>query len=673
VIGLKKYEQDRVPDLLFADADAREFAKFLASERGGKAEIITLLNEQARSSEIRLRITELMAKLHKDDTLVFFVAAHGEMRDDVPYIVTYRANPQDTTINGLPLTEIQKLRFGEKKTWRQVRVFLDICHGGNIALLDAAAMQSKRPAVHPPPAEFLALTATHQGPDALAYEDPKFGHGVFTYFLLRGLATGEARQSESDNYITAVGLSNFVETWVQKATTSARDGKPRQKPTSLIGVGMGHEIADLRLAGPEFKDTRPLASMVIPPERLGKLRRQLPPVKKEAPILPPDPADPGNVAQGVALEDEGEEILLRYLQGDEIPQDRAAFVRGAVVFGEALRLRPGSPYLEARKVFCEGRVEVFDRHWDDAITKLEQSIRLDPSAAYAYNALGIAYLEKGDFGLARLAFEDAIDRAPRWAYPRHNLALVHTQAGNYEQAIAAYRAAQERAPDYFYLPYNLGLLFQRMNRPDDAEKEYQVAFRNASRNTPGRAEPLIALGVLKANQRKWKDSESYYRRALALPSAELTRRTARHNLAVLLARRPATWPEAERLWMENGSYLPTQLALAHAYGTRGRTAEAISKYREVLSEVPDHLSARIELANQLEKSGEFDAAAAELRAALNQQPGNTLLMRHLAAALTSSGRRTEALALLNAANRGTDDRSRSRARASSTAPEEITK
>ena len=123
VIGVKKYEQDRVPDLLFADADARDFAKFIASERGGKAEVTTLLNEQARSSEIRNRITDLLAKLHKDDTLVLFIAAHGDMRDDMPYVVTYRANPQDTAINGFPLSEIQKLRYGEKRTWRRYACF----------------------------------------------------------------------------------------------------------------------------------------------------------------------------------------------------------------------------------------------------------------------------------------------------------------------------------------------------------------------------------------------------------------------------------------------------------------------------------------------------------------------------------------------------------------------
>jgi tetratricopeptide (TPR) repeat protein len=247
------------------------------------------------------------------------------------------------------------------------------------------------------------------------------------------------------------------------------------------------------------------------------------------------------------------------------------------------------------------------------------------------------------------------------------LALAHSQAGNYELAVAAYRAAQERAPDYFYLPYNLGLLFQRMNRFDDAEAEYKIAVQNANRVPPGRSEPLIALGLLKATQRKWSDAERYYRQALDIPAAELTRRTARHNLALLLARKSATWPEAERLWNENGAYVPSRLALAQAYSAKGRTAEAIAKYRDVLSELPDHLSARIELATELEKSGDREAAASELREALSQQPRNALLVKRLAATLSSSGRRTEALALLSSeVEPDADRRTRSRARSAPT-------
>jgi tetratricopeptide (TPR) repeat protein len=659
IIGINAYEQVGIPSLLFAVKDAKEFAKFSATERGGKAEVVTLLNEDARASNIRKAIKELMAKLGKDDTFVLFVAAHGDMRGDMPIIVTYRANLQETGVNGVPLSEIQKLRHGLKAPFKQVRVFLDICHGGRIALLEPAPPR-RRPAAAPPPppADALFFTATHQGPDALAYEDATFGHGVFSYFLLRGLATGEARQSLNDRYITAAALSDFLNTWVQKATTSNRDGKPRQKPHAVIGTGLAHELADLQLAGPEFTDTRPLASLTIPDERLGKLRRQWVARKQPAPgageaarAEAPD-SDPQ-----VALEDEGEDILLRYLEGDETPQERGDFARCARVFSDALALEPGSAYLEARKEFCEGRVSVFDKQYDDAIVHLEHSILLDPTAAYPYNALGIAYLEKGDFATSRLAFEDAVNRAPAWAYPRHNLALTHVQAGDYEAAIAEYREAMRRAPEYFYLPYNLGLLFQRMNRLEEAEAEHRAAIRNAERYPPGRSEPYIALGLVRASRGKVAQAEEYYRKALTIPAAELSTRTARHNLAALLARDDKYSAEARRLWLENGSYVPSQLALAQMYAASNKAAEAITIYRGLLRDVPDHLSGRLQLAAELAKTGDRDGAISELRVAASQQPGNAAIQERLGALLEAAGKHVDALtayrsALDNAPDRG---------------------
>jgi tetratricopeptide (TPR) repeat protein len=493
----------------------------------------------------------------------------------------------------------------------------------------------------------MYLTATHQGPDAYAYEDFIFGHGVFSYFLLRGLESGEAHAPDS-RFITAASLSNYVETWVQHATTSTRDRQPRQKPTPLLGVPLGYQIADVQLNGPDPKygDNRPLADLVIPDERLGKRRRQAPVTKQaqsnpaETPVGPP-----ANLDRGIALEDEGEAIMLRYLEGDEVPQRVEDFRRCASVFAEALSLQPGSPYLEARKAFCDGRTLVFDKHYDAAIVQVERAIRLDPTAAYSYNALGIAYLEKGDYPMAQAAFDDAIGRAPAWAYPRHNLALVHTQAGNYAAAVLAYRDAMERAPEYSYLPYNLGLLFQRMNRLDDAEAQYLAAIGKANRNPPGRSEPYIALGALKASQRKWKDANDYYRKALTIPAGELTLRTARHNLAVLLARKDAGWAEAQRLLRQNGDYVPSELVLAEALATRGQTNDAIQVYREILSALPDHLASRLQLAAELEKDGDRAAAVFELRTALARQPDNPVILERLAANLARSGSETEAAAL----------------------------
>jgi len=89
----------------------------------------------------------------------------------------------------------------------------------------------------------------------------------------------------------------------------------------------------------------------------------------------------------IALEDSGQEILLRYLAGDQNPQVRQDFVNGARHMEAARQLTRESLLLEARQDFFEGRALVFEKRFPEGAARLEESIRMDPGAAYAYNAL----------------------------------------------------------------------------------------------------------------------------------------------------------------------------------------------------------------------------------------------------------------------------------------------
>lgn len=198
-----------------------------------------------------------------------------------------------------------------------------------------------------------------------------------------------------------------------------------------------------------------------------------------------------------------------------------------------------------------------------------------------------------------------------------------------------------------------------MNRPEDAEAAYLLAIAKA-KSVP-RCEPYIALGALKASQKKWKPAEDYYRKALTIPAGELTLRTARHNLAVLLSRNEAGWAEAENLWKQNGDYLPSQMILAESLAARpGRRDDVIQLCRKILSTAPDHLSSRLLLADELQQAGDRAAAISEFRRALSQQPDSPVIHEKLAASLAGSGREKEALAMLRVALTYSDANSRSR-------------
>ena len=100
-------------------------------------------------------------------------------------------------------------------------------------------------------------------------------------------------------------------------------------------------------------------------------------------------------------------MLLKYLTGDQQPQSQQDFDAGSQYMEAATRLTPESLYLEGRKDFFRGRALLFTKNYPAAADLLEQSVRIDPGAAYGYNALGISYLEQADFRKAIPAFRDA--------------------------------------------------------------------------------------------------------------------------------------------------------------------------------------------------------------------------------------------------------------------------
>src|SRR6202040_85396 len=109
----------------------------------------------------------------------------------------------------------------------------------------------------------------------------------------------------------------------------------------------------------------------------------------------------------------------------------------------------------------------------------------------------------------------------------HNEALALVETGDYNSAIRVYQQAIRLTPEYSYLPYNLGLVYQRLNRRKDADAAYKKAMSLA----PDSADPLNALGTLRASEGKSAEAEKLYRQSLEKNPKLLA---ARQNLGVLL-------------------------------------------------------------------------------------------------------------------------------------------
>jgi Flp pilus assembly protein TadD len=655
IVGVSKYQ--KLPKelwLQYPGADATAFGQHLASPRGGgvpQDQMLVLTDEQATTAAMRNGFqTFLKNRPGKKDTVFILLAGHGTVDTRGAYILTYDSDPQDLSSTALPMSEIQQLVEDELSKVGRVVLLADVCRASVIGNIKSTSINSVVEKLGEAPGEMLGLMASR--PKELALEGPQFGggHGAFTYSVIKALE-GAADQN-TDKQITAGEMIDYVRTDVATMTGNKqhpRDfgnmaGETKLADVSKAGINITRfkTLYDSRNGGPVFlasaADEPPLplqaqhdidafqaavkANKLLPSEPgsafgyIDKLRAELTP---EMDFLQEN-------SLRVALENQAQQVLLRYLAGDQSPQTKDEFYAGSQYMEAAMKLTPESLYLQGRDSFFTGRALLFEKQFSQAADQLERSVRIDPGEAYGYNALGIAYLEQAQFDKAIPAFRDAARHAPNWSYPLHNLALAYQEAGDTDGAIRSYQQAIKITPQYAYLPYNLGLVYQRLNRRRDAEVEY----RKAMALEPGSAEPLNALGSLKASEGKNAEAEKFYKSALEKNPNLLP---ARHNLALLLSTSKDRQAEAIDLWKQNlaakPDFLPSRIALAELLVTRGDSAGAIEQYRLVVDSRPEYIAARVALATQLVKAKQPESALDQLQAAVKLDAQNASLYEQI--------------------------------------------
>jgi tetratricopeptide (TPR) repeat protein len=653
LIGVSQYQ--RLPKeqwLQFADADATLFEKHVLSPRGGglpPENVLKLTNEKATTAALRNGFqTFLKGRATKKDTVLILIAGHGTV--EVPgskgaFILTHDSDPQDLPGTALPMADLQTLISEELSKVGRVAVFVDVCRAGNIGSIKSTAVNGVVEKLGDPEAQILTLMASR--PNQLSYEGPEFGggHGAFSYYLLKALAG--AADEDKDGKVDVGELIHYVAEEVRKATNKKQvpqnsggmDDKVVLSDLTKPGIDLAHahfpmvfdsggQPAYLAAAQAQPSTLAPLIAGFN--DALGK-SRLLPDVPDSAfaaltelkSKLTPEQYRVQENRLRVALEDQGQQVILRYLTGDQIPQTQKDFQSGEAYYRAAKLLTPESLFLEGRQTFLRGRSMLFDKNYQQAADLLEDAVRIDPGGAHAYNALGIAYLEQADYARAIPSFRDAVRRAPHWTYPLHNLALCYIETGDSAAAIRTYQQAIKLTPRYSYLPYNLGLVYQRLNRRKDAEASYRKAIALA----PDLAEPYNALGSLKASTGKPRDAEQFYRQALEKNPGMLA---ARHNLALLLSEKKESLPEAIDLWRDNlkrsPDYLPSRLSLA---GALPDATQAIAEYRTILAAKPDYLAARLALAGLLRKTGDPASALEQLREAQKSSGKNASIYEQI--------------------------------------------
>ena len=201
VIGISDYKYDTrrnpgkgIPDLRFADEDARAFAEFLTSPAGGAFRpdhVLLLMDRKATIKEVRKAIGDFLARSIEDDLVIIFYAGHGIPDPKNPenlYLACYDTEPGNYYGTALPMWEID-VALNRTIRSKRVFVFADACHSAGVAGTRGKSVSKKFNAYMDRLAGskegVTKITASRADELSQERENLGGGHGVFTYYRTR--------------------------------------------------------------------------------------------------------------------------------------------------------------------------------------------------------------------------------------------------------------------------------------------------------------------------------------------------------------------------------------------------------------------------------------------------------------------------------------------------------
>jgi uncharacterized caspase-like protein len=249
VIGISHYNKGdgQINDLRYADRDAQAVLDFLKSPAGGGVadqDALLLLNDDATTQNVRHALFTFLTKPQEQDTVVIYIAGHGAPDPLDPrnlYLITADTKPDDMGGTAFPMWQIQDV-FERVLKAKRVITLADTCHSYGFSGLRAGSGQKRANNLinqylerYASKGQRAVITASDISESS--FEDAKWGdgHGVFTYFLLRGLK-GEADRNH-DGVVTAGELFAYLQQSVRDAT----DGK--QNPRAAVGISSGLAVS----------------------------------------------------------------------------------------------------------------------------------------------------------------------------------------------------------------------------------------------------------------------------------------------------------------------------------------------------------------------------------------------------------------------------------------------
>ncbi len=312
-------------------------------------------------------------------------------------------------------------------------------------------------------------------------------------------------------------------------------------------------------------------------------------------------------------------------------------------------INPLASLAESSQFYLVQGAEALDNgDYETAATAFRNAIDRDDDSFAAFRGLAISLERLGDSDGARATFEQALAEATtgnatqdvreRAGIERSLGLLAATQARDAE-ALAHYQASLALRADQPDLLLRSGNTLARARRFEEAIVAYDRLIELEPAWTPAVLEKRATALV---NLRRWAEAVADFERAIKEAPGEAALRQRFADALELMGDTAAANEQrlAAQQHSSDDSTVTSSLTTAKRSVERGDFAAAVTLYRDVLTQDPDHLEAQFGLASVLGQLGQFDQAAEAFEQVIRQAP------RHV------EGRRGQIIALVLAQQYG---------------------
>jgi len=150
---------------------------------------------------------------------------------------------------------------------------------------------------------------------------------------------------------------------------------------------------------------------------------------------------------------------------------------------------------DERAHFAMGGYYFGQQEFPQAIDHYKKATELAPDYSTAFNILGYAYRQNGDFENAEKAFQSYIQLIPNDPNPYDSYAELLLKMGRFDESIAQYRKALAIEPNFLASHFGIAADLMYMGKPDEAAAEIAQMTRKA-RNDGERRTALFAQTIV---------------------------------------------------------------------------------------------------------------------------------------------------------------------------------